>query len=269
MQQILNFFIRNKNALLFLLLFFISLFLTIQSHSYHRSKFVHSANFLTGGIYEQVNSIGQYFDLKSENELLLQENNRLKSLLLNQDIDSAATNMDNGLQYGFIPAKVVKSSYSSSNNYLTIDVGEKDSIVPDLGVVTSNGIIGIVDNVSKHYARVISILNTTSRVNAQHQKSGHFGSLTWNAMSPYQVQLEDIPKQAEVKSGDTIITSGRSVIFPKGIPIGKVLSYELDETENYYLVNIELFNDMTNVGHVHVIRNRDREEILSLEAPNE
>ncbi|NNF83383.1 MAG: rod shape-determining protein MreC, partial [Flavobacteriaceae bacterium] len=118
---------------------------------------------------------------------------------------------------------------------------------------------------SSGYARVLSILNTTSRINAQLKKSDHFGTLTWDGASPLTVQLIDIPKQAPLSAGDTIITGGRSAIFPKGIPVGTVKSFDLDETENYYTVHINLFNDMTNVGHVYVIENNDREEIEALQ----
>ena len=64
MQQIFNFIFKNSTRLLFLLLLGISLFLTVQSHSYHRSKVVSSANFLTGGVYERINSVSEYFRLK-------------------------------------------------------------------------------------------------------------------------------------------------------------------------------------------------------------
>ncbi|MBT8394452.1 MAG: rod shape-determining protein MreC, partial [Bacteroidia bacterium] len=84
MQQIINFIIRNKNFLLFLLLFIISFILTVQSHSFHRSKFISSANFLSGGIYNSVHNISQYLDLKTENKILIEENYKLRNLLFNQ-----------------------------------------------------------------------------------------------------------------------------------------------------------------------------------------
>jgi len=268
MQQIINFFIRNKNFLLFLLLFIISLFLTIQSHSYHKSKFINSANFLTGGVYESVNNIGQYFGLKEENQKLLEENNRLKSALFNSE---GQEKIDTSLSrnYKFIAAQVYKNSYSATNNYLTINKGKRDSVQEDFGVITSKGIVGIIDNTSRRYARVMSILNTNSRVNAQLKKTDHFGTLTWNTNSPQIVQLIDIPKQAPITIGDTIITGGRSTIFPKNIPIGVVLAFALDETENYYTIDVKLFNDMTNIGHVHIINNQHAEEIKTLEKLNE
>ena len=262
MRQIVNFILRNKNFLLFLLLFIIAFFLTLQSHSYHKSKFINSANFLTGGVYESVNSIDQYFNLKQENLNLLEENNRLKEALFNTP---ESTNEELDYNFNVIPGQVIKNDYSNSNNYLTINIGTKDSISEDNGVITAKGIVGIIDNTSKSYARVLSILNTNSRINAQLKKTNHFGLLKWDGKSPKFVQLTDVQKQAPVAIGDTIITGGRSTIFPKGIPIGKVESFYMDTTENYLTLEVFLFNDMTRIGHVHIIKNLDKEEIQSLE----
>ena len=272
MQQIINFLIRNKTFLLFLLLFCVSLFFTIQSHSYHKSKFINSANFLTGGVYQSVNSIGSYFNLKRENNILLEENNRLKSILFNTEteiLQEHYTHVDTTLNYKLTPAQVYKNSYSATNNYLTINKGERDSITQDLGVITSKGIIGVTDNTSKKYARVMSILNTKSKINAQFKKTDHFGTLTWNGESSNIVQLTDIAKLAPVAVGDTIVTGGRSSSFPKGIPIGEVVSFKLDETEGYYNIDVNLFNDMTNVGHVYIITNLDANEISILNNQDE
>jgi len=272
MQQIINFLIRNKTFLLFLLLFSISLSLTFQSHSYHKSKFINSANFLTGGIYQSANSIKQYFGLKEENNILLEENNRLKSILFNTEsgeIKQAYLDKNVSNSYKLIPAQVYKNSYSATNNYLTINKGIRDSIKQDLGVITSKGIVGIIDNISNGYARVISVLNTTIEVNAQLKKTNHFGRLTWNGKNPELVQLIDIPKLALITVGDTITTGGRSTIFPKGIPVGEVVSFKLDDTENYFNIDVKLFNDMTSIGHVFIIENLDTEEISTLNNQDE
>ena len=268
MQQIINFVIRNKTFLLFLLLFGISLALTIQSHSYHKSKYINSANFLTGGVYEGANSISDYFDLKTQNAILVEENKQLKSLLYNkQNMQSnwALDSSNSNGRFKFKTAKVLKNSYASSKNYLNINKGEKDSIQQDFGVISSKGIIGIIDNTSRNYARVLSILNTKSQINAQLKSTNHIGSLIWNAKSSEYVQLTDISKFAPVKVGDTIVTGGQSSIFPQGILIGSIDTFELDISGDTYTVNVKLFNDMTNVGDVYVIENLDTEEIKSLE----
>lgn len=267
MQQIINFIIRNKSFLLYLLLFSIAMVFTVQSHSYHKSKFINSANFLSGGIYNSVNNVSEYMHLRTQNELLQQENNQLKSFLYNKTDSINKTFVDtvySGTTYKFSPAVVIKNSYSSNNNILLINRGKRDSIKQDFGVISPKGLVGIVDNTSKKYATVISVLNTNSRISAKLKKSNHFGSLMWNGKSPFLVQLTEIPKIAPIMVGDTITTSGRSSIFPKDIPIGTVDSYSLDASQNYYIILVRLFNDMTSLEHVYVIENKDTEEIKAL-----
>ena len=267
MQQIINFVIRNKNFLLSLLLFSISLVLTIQTHSYHKSRFFNSANFLTGGIYNSINNFTGYLSLKSQNQVLAEENSRLKMLLFNSENKKDSTYIDTvsyGGKYKFTIANVIRNTYSGANNILLLNKGKNDGLKQDLGVISSKGIVGIIDGTSRRYATVISVLNTVNKISAQLKKTNHFGTLYWNAKSPYFIQLIDIPKIAPVKKGDTIITSGRSSIFPKGIPIGTIHDFKLDAAENYYEVNIKLFNDMTNLEHVYTIENIDAEEINNL-----
>ncbi len=271
MQQIINFIIRNKTFLLFLLLFSISLSFTIQSHSYHKSKFINSANFLTGGIYNYVSNVNRYFSLKKQNDILAQENNRLKSILFNSKSTKNQNYIDSlsfSHTYKFTSGIVLKNSYSSSKNTLLLNKGSLDSIKEDFGVISTKGIVGIIDHTSKHYATVLSILNTSSKISAQLKKTNHFGTLTWNGISPYYTQLLDIPKIAPVKVGDTIVSSGRSSIFPKGIPVGTIHDFKLDAAENYYEINVKLFNDMTNIEYVYVIENTDIQEITNLLNPN-
>ena len=136
-----------------------------------------------------------------------------------------------------------------------------------MGVITDKGIIGIVENTSKNYSRVISILNSNIRINAGLKKSNQYVSLVWNGKDPNIVQLETIPRQAVLKKGDTIITNGRSTIFPRGIEIGTIVNYELDQNQSYFLIDIQLFNDMTDIGFVYMIQSNNVLEIKSLENP--
>lgn len=266
MQQIINFVIRNKNFLLFLLLFCIALGFTIESRSYHKSKFISSANFLSGGVYSSVNNISSYFNLRSQNQLLVEENKRLNQLVKNHNIDTSLikTDMQSIIKYKYTTANIIRNSYNLSNNFLLINKGKNDSLKQDLGVCSSKGILGIIDNVSNNYATVISILNTKSRISAQLKKTNHYGSLTWDRKSPNIIQLTDVEKIVTISKGDTIITSGRSSIFPKGIPVGTIINSKLDATKNFHEINVRLFNDMTNLEHVYIIENTNLKEIKAL-----
>ena len=268
MQQIFNFIFKNSNRLLFLLLLILSISFTIQSHLYHRSKVISSANFFTGGIYERINNVNEYLNLKSQNTALAKENARLKAILFNQKDSTEVINLDNfqGIdKTDIIVSKVIHNSYSVHENFLTINTGQAAGVKPNMGVINDSGIVGITDNTSKNYATVISILNVDVKINAKIKKSNHFGSLVWNGKNTGYVQLIDVPRLAGVRKGDTIVTGGQSIIFPENIGIGTIDKVYIDNVTNYYTLDVKLFNDMTNLGHVYIIRNKDTEEIQNLE----
>lgn len=268
MQQIINFLIRNKNFLLFVLLFLISLIFTFQSHSYHRSKFVNSANFLSGGVYSSVSGITDYFKLKTYNRQLLEENARLRERLNNTENTSLFSQVDSTVfasQFTYITAPVIDNTYSKTDNFITLKAGRSDSIKSDMGVITSQGIVGVIDNVSNKYSTVLSILNTSFLTNAKLKNTNHAGTLIWDGKEPNVMLVQDMQQQAPVAVGDTIETSGKSAIFPKGIPIGTIQAFELDDSKNFYTLKVLLFNDMTDLGHVYIIRNKDLVEIQHLQ----
>ena len=271
MQQIINFIFRNKNLLLYLFLLFISIALTIRSHSYHQSKFFNSANSISGGLYNASNNVTTYFNLEKENQKLVQENMRLRSILFNkeynQEVQIDSTKFDSTLiTYKIIAARIIKNSYSNLDNYITINKGSKDGVIQDMGVITPDGILGIVENTSQNFSQVQSILNRKSNLNAKIKNTDNFGSLVWNTKDYNIVQLIDIPRRIPVKVGDTILTGAASSIFPENIPIGTIKGWNLDVSKSSYSIDIALFNDMSNIKNVYLVHNKDRAEIELLES---
>ncbi len=269
MQFILYLIQKHRNFLLFFVLQLIAFFFTIQYHSYRKSKFINSANNISGGIYNNVTSFRTYLYLKDENTLLTKENSLLKNQLFlkNKAIKSVfKDSIDATFQQKFTysPAKIINNDFHKRNNYLTLSVGEKDSIQPDMAVVNSLGIIGITSNTSTNYATAISVLNTNFRVNARLKNNEYFGTLTWNGKEQNIVQLQDIPRQAKLSVGDTIVTGGRSAIFPEGILIGNVTNIKFEHNQ-YQQIDIHLFNDVKNVSNVYIIKNLHKTEIKQLE----
>ena len=267
MQQIFNFILKNSTKLLFLLLLGISLGFTIQFHSYHKSKVISSANFVSGNVYSKINDVESYFSLRTQNEDLALENARLKMLLFNKKDTLVPEIVDlQGLQKtNVILSTVIHNEFDTYENYLTINSGSNLGVKPDMGVINDLGIVGIIDKTSDNFSTIISILNKKNPVNAKIKKSNHFGSLSWNGKSTGFVQLIDVPRLATVRKGDTIVTGGQSTIFPENINIGTIDKIYTDNQTNNYTINVRLFNDMTNLGHVYIIKNRDTPEILKLE----
>lgn len=266
MQQLINFLLRNKHFLLFLLLLVISIGFTVQTRSFHRSKFVNSANFISGGVYDKANQIDEYFSLKEENKKLVEENRRLRKLLVNTELEEQNLKVVKTNNYRVFSAKVINNSYAKRNNFITLNKGDKQGVKEDFGVISSKGIVGIIRNTSSNYATVLSILNSAdSRINAQVKNTKHYATLVWNGEDANTVQLINLPKLANIKKGDTIETNQYSSIFPEGIPIGKIKDFSLNNNNNYYEVDVTLFNDMTNLNHVYIIENMDQKEIRTLE----
>jgi rod shape-determining protein MreC len=270
MQQIFYFIKKFRYFLLFLALEILAIIFTIQHHSYHKSKFINSANSITGGIYNKMNSVKEFFNLKSENQLLIDENVRLKNLLetktvnYNKEFFIVVDTLQYVQKYEYLSAKIINNNFNKRNNSLTINKGSKLGVTTDLGVINGKGIIGVINNVSSNYATVLSILNSNSKINIRLKNYDHFGTLAWNGKDYNITQITDIPRQAIIKTGDTIITGGKSAIFPEGINVGTIKDFKF-ENNQYIEINVALFNDMSSLGYVQVIKNLQKSEQLKLE----
>lgn len=267
MQRIINFILSYRNAFLYAFLMVICLTMTIRSHSYHQSKFFNSSKWITGNVYGTASNISSYFGLREENQRLVEENEQLRLLLFNFGEAKLQKKADSiPLAYKVMSANLIKNSFSSPRNYLTIDRGSKQGVEQDMGVITTKGILGIVENTSSNFATVQSVLNTKSNINAKIKGTDYFGSLIWNVEDYNIVQLIDIPRLVPLVVGDTIVTGAMSSIFPENIPIGVIKKYDLNASKSFYDIDVELFNDMSNLKNVYLITNTNKQEIKELEA---
>ena len=179
-------------------------------------------------------------------------------------ISKSLTLLKYSQKYSYLLGKVIHNQYHKKYNYLTIDKGSIQGVKQDQGVINSKGIIGITNSVSNNYATVLSILNDNSKINVKLLNNFYFGTLEWDGNDYNVLQLVDLPIQANIKKSDTIITGGKSTIFPEGIPVGSILDFS-KENNSYKYINIRLFNDMSAIGPITIINNFDKKEINTLE----
>jgi len=271
MQQLIYFIQKYRYFLFFLLLELIAFQLIINNLSFHNSKFINSASTITGGFYNKSNSISDYFQLDTENKELLNENLILRNKLekLSQNIDTIAVTeifekTKLRQRYLYLKGRIEKNQFRNNYNFLTINLGSKDSVRKEMGIINSKGILGITENVLHNYSRVRSILNKNSKINAKLKNSNYFGTLTWDGFDYNITQLLDIPRQAVLKVGDTIITGGMSSIFPEGIPIGRVDNI-VNGASIKRIINIQLFNDMSSLKNIYVVKDFDKQQLMNLE----
>jgi rod shape-determining protein MreC len=167
--------------------------------------------------------------------------------------------------FRIVEARVINNSIISRNNTLTINRGKSHGITPGMGVIGSNGIVGIIKSASKNFSVVLSLLHSDTRISASIRRNNFFGSLIWTGNNPKIMHLEAIPKHADLVLGDTVQTSGYSHIFPEGIIIGHIHDVSLESGNNFYTIEVALNNDLSNVHYVYVVEMRKLKEIRQLE----
>jgi rod shape-determining protein MreC len=270
MRNLFLFFIKYNAFFVFVVLEIISFYMIVNNNEKQNQVYVSSANSLVGSFYERYDKIIGFWNLGVVNEELANDNKRLLEQLPNAYFDNEVDTIEVRdtffqQQYEYIPAKVVNNSVNRYDNYLTLNRGKKHGIKRNEGVITSNGIVGVVQKTSNNYAVVMSILHHNTRISAKIKTSEYFGSLVWKNNNPKYMYLDAIPKHATIARGDTIVTSGYSSKFPEGIMVGVVANAEVVKGSNFYEVKVKLNADISNLSHVFVVKNLMKNEKEALE----
>ena len=266
MNNLLQFVIRYSAFLLFLLLEVVALLLVVRYNENQGSIFTNSSSVFSGKLFKMADDAAQYNYLQKTADSLAAHNAQLKERIFNlerslQKLAPVDTPLDSCLLEPFhiIDAQVISNSINQRNNHFTIDKGSKDGIHEGMGVISPHGIAGIVDQVGEGYATAISILHSAARISASIKRNQFFGSLVWKEIDPGHMILEAIPRQADILVGDTIVTSGFSFIYPKGIFIGTVERFWTEGGSNYYTIEVRLQEDIARLDRVYVVEFIDKE----------
>jgi rod shape-determining protein MreC len=220
-----------------------------------------------GGIERRFDNLSSYLSLVQENKELDRENARLYNQLPStyyNPISSEENDTSKQKKYVYMPARVINNSTNKQYNFIILDKGWKHGLEPEMAVVGSDGIVGMVKETSEHYSSVVSVLNREFFPNAMIKRNGYFGPIEWSGKHYRKVILSEIPLHVDVQVGDTIVTSGYSSIFPPGILIGTVESFK-PEKGIFYEIKVDLSTDFKNLSNVMVIKNLMREEQAKLE----
>ena len=259
MQNLIKFLIKYGYLGLFLLLEFVCFTLIVGYNQSQQEIWVNSVHLYASKANSKSSNVNEYFDLRTVNDSISQENSALLEQILNYKIyvedNSFQEFLDaDSLGYKVLPARVSSKVVNQRNNFITLNKGRLDGIAPDMGVVTHNGIVGTIIACSDHYSKVMLVLNNLSQVSASIVGTEYFGNLKWDTRSNRKMSLYAVPKYADVSLGDTIVTSGYSTIFPKGIMIGKVSGFDVPEGSNNYKISVDLNIDPTLTDRVYIIK---------------
>ena len=265
MRQLINALIKYKNTLLYTGLLIISITFLYQRSFFHQSIFSKAALAISSSFKLVGKNVFNYMHLNEINKKLLAENIKLKALELIHFTKQLPENkVIDTFDFQVFGARIIKNSFNNARNYLMIDKGYQDGIEVEMGVISSDGVLGIINQVTANFSSVISILNRDLKINAGFKKNGAYGSLSWEGNHPKRMKLDDVSTINTVMLGDTIVTGGMSDYFPHGIPIGKVFSFEKPEIEGYYDIEIELFSNLTQKKIVYILKNKKKFQLNQL-----
>jgi len=268
MRTLLRFIQKYSNFLLFLVLETVANVFIVQGSNYQRSKIIGLNRQVSGYVFSKVDGIREYLSLKETNQVLVRENmalrNRLDHIELRFDSSIVRSEFRDPYHYQYVPSRVVRNSVYKQYNYMTLDRGKKQGVFRDMGVISDEGLVGIVLEASNSFATVIPIINRDFRLSVKLKSNNYAGILQWEGESPLFALLNEIPFHVDLTDQDTIMTSGFSSIFPEGIEVGTIDSYTL-EKGNFYEIRVKLSTDFQRLFHVNVIRNFRQEEQQDLE----
>ncbi|MCF6171351.1 MAG: rod shape-determining protein MreC [Bacteroidales bacterium] len=264
MYNLLAFFWKYRFFAFFVLLEVVSLWLLSNSYSYHKSLRFNAVNDATGNLFSSYNNVASYFSLRKENEKLLAENALLRNSLPSSFLitDTAFTFTDS--LYHYLPARVLSNSVNKRNNFILVNKGWVHGVEKEMGVISGQGIAGIVIGTSKHYSSIMSVLHQNSRISGRIKKNKQLVTVVWNGQNYSEGLVSDIPSHIRLQRGDTIVTSGNSLIFPEGIVIGTVTEQRIPENKSLGEATLVFGTDFNGLQHVYLIKNKMKPEQDSL-----
>lgn len=268
MYNLRRFIIKHHFVILFILLEVISILLLANSQRFHRNRMVNTTNDVVGKIYEWGGAIGNYFRLNKANEQLAEENAMLRQRLsVVYDTTTCTYDISQGdTLYKYIPAQVVNNSTNQANNYIIINKGAVDGVERDMSVISTDGIVGVVTDVSRHYASIMSLLHSKSVVGVRIKESQELASVKWETNNYRYGMVEDIPTHILLQKGDTILTSSHSYIFPEDLMVGTVEEFYPTAVDALNRAKIRFATDFATLRHVYVIKDLHKPELDSLKA---
>lgn len=270
-------FIRGlTTVLLFLALEGASFFFIAKDSLFQQAKISGASMYVKGGVAGLISDVRYFVGLKKTNYILLEENiilkNRLEELssrlLQNDSLDIYTHSKDLEPKFSYIPAKIISNSTNKLQNFIIIDKGKNHGIKKDMGVISSQGVVGIVSAVSDKFSYVISFLNTTQSVSAKIAPSQSFGPMVWEGRRTNYAILTEIPYHIKFMVGDTIYTSGFSTMFPPDIPLGTARGSSLIKG-THHRIRVKLFQDFNTLRYVNVVLNNNEAELDQIIKENE
>lgn len=263
MYNLIRFIQKNAFVIVFVLLEILCVVMLLTSQPYHKRAWLKTSNRMVGGIERTTSGIAEYFNLRNLNKELLDENARLKMQLAMYE-SNITMNQSADTLYEFVPVHVISNNINSAQNYILIDKGSDDGIERNMGLVSPEGVAGVVCSVSRNYSMAISMLHPYTNLSVRFKSNHYIANLQWKTGSYQYGNIVDIPSHLVLNEGDTVVTSGHSFIFPPDIMVGVVSEVDESNGNGLSTATIRFATDMAALRNAYVVRNIGAHELDSL-----
>ena len=275
MRNPIQFILKFRNTLFFLLLQVIALAMLVQTQGYHQTAYMRATGDMVGALQTRRDNIRSYLHLREVNEQLHADIQSLQDQLdasKHLTIDSLTTYSDTllGLKYRYLGARVVNSRTNTRANLMTLDRGSSHGITPSMGVLAGNKVVGVVKDLSENYAIVLPVIHSDFEMSVRLKGSGAVGSLTWPGEDARFALVSDVPRHVEPQKGDTLITTAYSGYFPEQMLVGVVEEVGIQAGANFLELKIALATHFASLEHVQVVENllsKERRDLEAAQAP--
>ena len=271
MGELVEFIIRSRNFILFVLLEVLCFYFIINTNNYWSASFFNTSNAYAAQMLSWSNSVREYTQLQQVNADLATENRQLRDQLTKLEQGHppapAAYRADSifANRFQYIVAKVINNTTRYANNTITIDKGTEAGIRPGMGVISPTGVVGKVRICNRYFSVITSILNTEFLVSSRLPKANEIGTARWDGVDPHLMKLNDISRYKPVNKGDSVVTSPQNSVFPPGILVGRVRSIGVQPNLTFHDITLDLATNFSSLSFVYVVENRLRAEQESLE----
>ena len=260
MRNLYIFLSKTAHIFLFILLAGVCVYCIYRSISYSPWVISSASKEITGPFLKWQTKYMDWVHLKEENKLLLEQNKNLLMLAFNQKCD---TGNGDSLLFSYYSAKVVEGTLNKQNNYIILDKGYNDGIREDWGVVSREGVVGIIKKVSPNFSVAMLVLNSQFRLSVKIKDNTIFGDLTWDGANIHYAQINNLANIENIRVWDTIVTQ-HSLIFPPNYPVGVVSFISPKAKGGFFMLKVKLLVPFDKLRNVYIVEPNYLEELNKL-----
>lgn len=270
MRNLLFFLVKYGPTIFFIFLQGICFYLIVNNNDKQGSIYLNSSNLFTGYLNQKTQEASNFLNLDEENSELRKDKARLLQEIINSNIAKSPSKIDTvNNQYTLLASKICSKTLNLRNNFITLCKGAGEGIEVGMGVINDKTVLGIVKDVSEHYASVLTLLHSQSRISVSLKHKEHHGYILWDTSDPLYVTAHGIRKYADISNGDTLVTSGYSIVFPENLDVGVIEDFRVESGGETFQIRVKLFDDFNTINDVYVIKSHLKNEFDSLILKNE